>query len=289
MIVPLFSRDYTEDITDGVTDAASTYTIAGIHQAVKTHLSLMGTVKRKSERQGYLSLRADYDDVKEQAGTLADARCQLFFQDIKQNDAESNLVWFQPWGQACLVAGARAGAPVGTPLTFKYFNCTGIRHTAQAMTTEEEDIVQDFDPITQGEDAIKANLCFFEAPQGGGFRLAMDNTTYGRDGNWVYNRGHVLYAADVLAYDFRTQTENIFVGKKNTLSANEAKAICETILATYLAQGITVSTSDAPLGFKGLITRLSGNTLEIDVTVKLVEGIDFVLERLTLSRASGTA
>ncbi len=288
-IVPLFSRNYSEDVTDLLTDAASTYTIAGIHQGLKTHLSLMATVKRKSERQGYLSQRASYSTIKAQAGTLADFRCQLVFQDVKQNDSQGNLIWFQPWALACLVAGARSGSPIGTPLTFKYLNCSGIRHTAQVMTTVEEDIVLDFDPITQGEDAIRANLTFLESPQSGGFRLAMDNTTYGKDGNWVYNRGHVLYAADVLAYDFRTQTENIFVGKKNTLSANEAKAICESILATYLSQGITVSTSDAPLGFKALIVRLNGNTLEIDVTVKLVEGIDFVLERLTLSRASGTA
>lgn len=289
MVVPLFSRDASDDIADGLTESTSAYTIAGIHQAVKTHLSLMATVKRRSERQGYLSYRASYADVKEQAGVLADPRCQLMFQDIKQNDSEGNLKWFQPWALACLVAGARAGSPVGTPLTFKYLNCSGIRHTADEMTTEEEDITLDFDPVTQADDAIAHNVTFLEAPQSGGFRLAMDNTTYGKDGNWVYNRGHVLYAADVLAFDFRTQTENIFVGKKNTISANEAKSICESILATYLSQGITVSTADAPLGFKNLIVSINGNVLNIDVTVKLVEGIDFVLEKITLSRATGSA
>ncbi len=55
-VVPLFSRDATADISDRLTDAGSTYTIDGIHQAVKSHLSLMSTTKKKSERQAYLSV-----------------------------------------------------------------------------------------------------------------------------------------------------------------------------------------------------------------------------------------
>jgi hypothetical protein len=50
-VVPLFSRDSTEDITDQQTDSGSSYTVAGIHQAVKTHCSLMRTTKARSERQ----------------------------------------------------------------------------------------------------------------------------------------------------------------------------------------------------------------------------------------------
>jgi hypothetical protein len=45
-VVPLFSRDASADISDALTDAGSTYTILGIHQAVKTHLSLMSTTRK---------------------------------------------------------------------------------------------------------------------------------------------------------------------------------------------------------------------------------------------------
>src|SRR5208282_2249607 len=44
-VVPLFSRDATADIADELTDPGSNYTILGIHQAVKTHLSLMSSTK----------------------------------------------------------------------------------------------------------------------------------------------------------------------------------------------------------------------------------------------------
>ncbi len=288
-VVPLFSRDATADIADNMTDTASTYTIDGIHQSVKTHLSLMSTTKKRSERQGYLSLKDTYDNCKAAAIGLAFSRVQLCIQDTRNVDAQGAIKWFQPWSASALLAGARGGSPVGNPMTFKYFNMSGIRHTDQDMSTAEEDIVIDFDPDTQYDDAIKAGISFWEAPQSGGFRLVVDNTTYGKDGNWVYNRGHVQYAADILAYDFRNQLENIYVGLKNTVSAAEIKSTCESILSTYLAQGITVSTSDAKNGFKQLIVQINGNTVNISVVVKLVEGIDFVLADITLQRAQATA
>ena len=288
-VVPLFSRDAAADIADALTDAASNYTILGIHQAVKTHCSLMATTKRKSERQGYLSLKDTYIACKDQAQTLADARQQLVIQDVRQIDSNGAIKWFQPWAAACLLAGARGGSPIGNPMTFKYFNMSGIRQTAQSMSTAEENIVIDFDPDTMYDDAIANGISFWDHPQTGGFRLIVDNTTYGKDGNWVYNRGNVLYAADVLAYDFRNQLENIYVGLKNTVSASEIKSTCESILVTYLAQGITVSSSDAKNGFKQLIVQINGNTVNVSVVVKLVEGIDFVLADITLQRATQTA
>lgn len=288
-VIPLFSRNATADIADNLTDAASTYTIDGIHQAVKTHLSLMKTTKKKSERQGYLSVKDTYLNCKAKVGNMADARIQMAIQDIRQANAQGVIKWFQPWALACLLAGARGGAPIGLPLTFKFMNCSGIRHTAQSMNTAEADIVIDFDPDLQYDDAIQAGITFLEAPRTGGFRVLVDNTTYGIDDNWVYNRANVLYAADIVAYNFRNTMELRYIGVKNTLRAAEVKSTAESVLATFLAQGITVSTGDAPQGFKSLSVRIEGNTIYISVTIKLVEGIDFVLNEITLQRASQTA
>jgi hypothetical protein len=220
---------------------------------------------------------------------MADSRIQLTIQDIRQIDAGGNITWFEPWAGACLLAGARGGSPVGLPMTFKYFNMSGIRQTAQPMTTPEAQIVQGFNPGIQYDDAIANGITFWEQPLTGGFRLVVDNTTYGADANWVFNRGNVQYAADVLAYDFRNQLENIYVGVKNTISAAAVMNTCSSILTGYLAQGITVSTTDAPNGFKQLVVQIVGNTINISVVVKLVEGIDFVLATITLQRASSSA
>jgi hypothetical protein len=285
-IVPLFSWDATDDIADGTTDAGSTYTIAGIHQAVKTHISLMKTTKKRSERQGYLSLKDSFANCKIVAGDLADGREQLVIQDVRQSDAQGNIKWFQPWSLACLLAGARGGAPIGEPMTFKFLNCSGIRHTAQPMSTPDADIVVDFDPDLQTDEAIQSGLTFLENPQNGGFRVVVDNTTYGRDGNFVWNRANVVYAADIVAFNLRNSLEAVYVGKKNTVSVADIAGVASTILNGFLTQGITVSTADAPQGFKNLVVRLEGNTIYVEVTIKIVEGIDFILSEITIQRAT---
>jgi hypothetical protein len=285
-IVPLFSRDAADDIADSLTDSLSTYTIDAIHQAVKTHISLMKTTKRRSERQGYLSLKDSYANCKTKAGDLADGRLQLLIQDVRQTDVSGVIKWFQPWALSCLMAGARGGAPIGEPMTFKFLNCSGIRQTAQAMSTPDANIVVDFDPDLQTDDAIQSGLTFLENPQTGGFRVVVDNTTYGRDGNFVWNRGNVIYAADIVAFNFRNSLEAVFVGKKNTVSVADIAGVASTVLNGFLTQGITVSTPDAPQGFKNLVVRLQGNTIYVEVTIKIVEGIDFVLSEITIQRAT---
>lgn len=288
IVVPLFSRDAVNDISDSLTDINSTYTISGINQAVKTHLALMGTTKKRSERQAVCSFKDTYDNVKIHAGVLSDGKIQLTMQDIKQVDSNGVLKWFQPWSLACLIAGARCGSTIGTPLLFKFLNCSGIRQTAQPMITAEEDIVEDFNPRTQYEDAIIAGITFLERPQTGGFRVVCDNTTFSADdvnAGWVWNRGNVVYTAFVFMKDFRRQIESAYVGKKNTVSVAEIKSTCDSVLRVYLGQGITVSTADAPSGYKNLSVRIEGNTIYISVTIILVEGIEWALLDLQISRA----
>jgi hypothetical protein len=234
-------------------------------------------------------MKDTYDNCKLAAQNLAYERVQLMIQDVRQTDSLGNIKWFQPYALAAMIAGSRGGAPIGEPLTFKFMNASGIRQTAQAMSTADQDIVNDFDPGLEFDDAIQNGITFLERPQSGGFRVVVDNTTYGVDGNWVKNRGNVMYAADVLAFDFRRQLENIYVGVKNTVKAEEVKSVAASILATYLAQGITVSTPDAPNGFKQLVVQINGNTINISVIVKLVEGIDFVLADITLQRVQSVA
>lgn len=279
-IIPLFSRDATADIADGLTDSQSTYTIAAVHSGLKNHLSFTATTKARSERQGYASIKDTYANSKLAVSNMGYGRVQMVIQDVKQVDSTGVIRWFQPWALACMIAGSRCGSPVGTPLTFKYMNATGIRQTAQPMTTPDASIVQDFDADIMYDDAIQNGVTFLEHPQTGGFRVVVDNTTYGKDGNWVLNRGNVLYAADVVAYDFRNQLEQAYVGAKNTITNGEVASFTQGLLATYLTQGITV----AP-GYKNLSVRITGNTINISVVVVLVEGIDFILTDLTITRA----
>jgi hypothetical protein len=279
-IVPLFSRDATEDMADGLTDTSSTYTIDAIHALMKSHLSFTAATKKRSERQGYLSFKGSYEDSKAKAATMGDGRIQMVIQDCKQASSLGVIQWFQPWATACFLAGGRAGSIVGTPMTYKYLGMTGIRHSSDPMTTAEGLVQTDFDPDIQYDDAIASGITFLEAPQTGGFRVVVDNTTYGKDGNWVFNRANVLYAADVVAYDFRNQMESIYVGRKNTVTSSEVSSVASSILTGYMAQGLLVSP-----GFKNLTVKIVGNEIRISVTIVLVEGIDFVLTDFIVTRS----
>ena len=285
-ILPLFSRDATLDYADGLTDQASTYTIAGIHQAVKTHISLMKTVKKRQERQGYLSIKSTFAIAKTTAANLADGRQQLVIQDVKQADSQGTIKWFQPYALAALLCGARCGASIGEPMTFKYLNTSGIRQTGQAMSTTEANIVQDFDANTQYDEAIQNGITFLEQAINGGYRIVVDNTTYGRDANFVWNRANVIYAADTIALNLRQGLEDVYVGKKNTVSVAEISATAASILDQLRSQGLTVQTGDAPAGYKNLTVSMVGNTIYVSVIVKIVEGIDFVLSDITIQRAT---
>src|SRR5690606_19559764 len=125
-----------------------------------------------------------------------------------------------------------------------------------------------------------------EAPQTGGFRVVVDNTTYGRDNNFVWNRANVLYAGDIVAFNFRNALEARFVGRKNTVSIADIAGYATSVLNNFLQQGITVSTPDAPQGFKNLVVRIEGNIIRVECVIKLVEGIDFVLADITIQRAT---
>lgn len=265
-IVPLFSQDASKDKLEGLTSPQSAYEISAIHSLVKNHINEMKSIRNKMERQAVLSFIESFEKCKLKAFELSDSRIQLVIQHVRQVDSRGNAKWFQPWLLACMIAGARSGASIGMPLTFKYLNATDFKH-------------EDFDPNTKCDEAIKAGITFVERPMTGGVRLVIDNTTYSKDDNWFYNRASCIYAADIAMQSWRSRME-MFVGKKNTLQLADVQLVAEAILREFKNQGITVG----PLGYKDLSIKIQGNTVMCKVTLILVEGIEFVLTESTMTR-----
>lgn len=277
-LVPLFSRDATSDILDELTEPSSTYQISAINAAAKSHCILMSNTLSRSERNTYCSIKDSYTNSKTESASLASERVSLALQDIKVLKTDGTLDWVQPWGMASVAAGMQAGAPIGEPMTFKFINVSGIRHSS-------------FDPQTQADDAIDSGLLFAEQPEQGGFRMVLGNTTYGKDANFVYNRISVLYAADTVAYNLRKQLEAIFVGVGQAVAdAQSIKNTCISILSTFLAAGLIVGDdTNSGTGFKNLDVRIEGNVAYVDVTITPVQGIDFILPSLVLDNIRQTA
>lgn len=276
-IVPLFSRDATADIADGLTEASSTYTIAGVLAALRSHCAQMSTVKGRKERQGFAGIKASYDAAKQAAADNAYNRLQLSFQEAQVLAADGTTPFKQPHALAVISAAMKAAAVVGLPNTFKAPNILGFRAPSG-----------DFDPETQADDAIDANLCFVERAPGGGFRFVLDNSTYAQAKDaWFNARPSVIYAADTAALSIRLNTET-FVGLRNSdVTVETIKNLLVSVMDNLRASGIIVpDAASGGRGYKDLSVRIEGSIVRISVTLVLVEGLEFILSDITVQRAS---
>jgi hypothetical protein len=270
-VVPLVSRDASALIAIGETDPASTFTVDAVNAQALTHCVTASNTKNRSERNCYVSKKAAFASAQAAAQDLNHERASLLFQDVEVLGADGELAFKDPWAAACIVAGVQAGTPVGTPATFKGINANGIQH-------------QDYNSKTQVDLAIQAGLLPLEEVDSGGIRIVVHNSTYSKDANEVYNRPSVLEAADYVAFNLRQQLEAIFVGEKARSGSAEAiKNAVISIMSAFLQDEIIVGDdTNENLGWKNLTVTISGNKANVEVTITPVQGIDFVLNRITL-------
>jgi hypothetical protein len=287
--LPCISQDASEDVLSGLTDPASSYDIETVHAMLDTHLRLRSSIKNRKEAQGMVGYRKQSkDDVYTQSTTLGSELIQLCMQDCLIVDSSNELNWKQPHIFAAALAGARLGSEVGEPLTHKFLAFSGVGHYVNTSTG----IVQgDFDPEIDFEPAIDAGVTFTE-PSSGGFRVVVDNTTYGRDANFVFNRGSVMEAAQYIAKTVRADAELAFIGKKTSFAtASAIKSRIRSKLVQLFEDEIMSPSDDAPQGFREdtFIVEVSGNTAEVQVEVKPVQGLDFIFITFTLGDTQQSA
>jgi hypothetical protein len=289
IIVPCISQDAADDILAGVTDASSSYDIETVHAMLDTHLRLRGSIKNRKEAQGVVGYRKQAKaDAFEQAAKLGSELIQLCMEDVLVVDSSNSLKWKHPHIMAAMVAGMRMGTPIGEPLTHKYLAVQGLGHFVNPSTGK---VMGDYNSLTDYEEAIAAGVTSAE-PAAGGWRVMVDNTTYGADENFVWNRGSVVEAAQYTAKTIRADAEAAFVGRKNSVVTAESIKNRIRSKLTELFKGQVLSPSDdAPMGFREdtFIVQVTGNTAEVFVEVKPVQGIDFVLINFTLGETKQTA
>lgn len=278
IVVPLISQDASALSTSGDTDPSSTFTVDAVNLQAVTHCITASNTKNRSERNCYISVKESFVNSQSAALDINSERASMLFQDVQVLGADGNLKFLDPWAAACLVAGIQAGTPVGTPATFKLINASSIRH-------------QDFNPKTQAELAIDNGLLALEAVDSGGFRVVVQNSTYSKDANFVFNRPSVLAAADTVAFNLRAQLEEIFVGEKaRTGSAEAIKNTVIAIMSRFLSDELIVGDdTNNNLGWKDLIVTINGDVANVEITITPVQGIDFILNKITLDNIRQTA
>lgn len=279
-VVPLFSQDATADIIDGLTESGSTYTIDAINLAVKAHVLKMSTVKKRRNRQAFLSKEDTFTAQKEAASNLASSRCSLAFEDFKQLGGDGNITQFQPWMGATLAAAMQA-AGFYRAIFHKDITTAGIVHADGSYNPKND---------TDVEDALLSGLLPARKSDQGGFIFDSDQTTYTKDDNFVFNSIQAMYAADVIALTTAQRMEGAFIGQSVAdVSAAIALSFLEGIMADFLRLKLIAASDDAPKGFKNAQIRLNGGNLLVSVEIKLAGAIYFNIINFLVSPVTQTA
>lgn len=278
VVVPLVSQDASDDITDSLTDAASTYTVDAVNLQADSHCRLASNTTNRSERLCFVSKKDTFANSYAAAKALNSEFSQMVIQDVDVINVNGDIETQPPYVNAAIAAGLRAGAGVGEAITFKYANINGFSH-------------QDYNAKTNIETAIRYGLCVLEAPDAGGFRYVLDNTTYQKDANFVFNRGNVFSAAQYVVYNLRSILESIFVG--TSVSANNAtsvKSVATQVLTQFRDDNILIGDDlNKQMGFRNLVVTTTGNTTSISAIITPVQANEFMLISLTLDTIRQTA
>lgn len=284
LVIPLASQDASDDLAEdsSSTDLSSTYEVASIHAATRNHCKSMSSTKNRKERQCYLGMRGTFEEAKTQSLALSSEFCSLLIQDIQVAGSDGNLVFKQPHIAAALCAGLQAGADIGQPTTKKRIAAQAIRHVKKQGLTPS--ILEKFDPRKKADQAIEANIMPLEQLSTGGVRIIVQNSTYSKDNNFVWNRPSVISCMNFIAKVMRTSIDDKFVGEKNRTTTPQAiKADIEGLMADMLKSDIIVGDdTNGGLGYKNLVIRAEGNTVFVDITVTPVQGVDFVFTNIAI-------
>lgn len=266
-VIPLFSRDATYDISDGLTDSASTYTIDSINSAVRSHVLSMSVLKRRRPRQAFVSYRGTFAASKTASGNMASSRVAMFFQDVKDVDSTGSLKQFQPWMAGVKAAGMQA-AGFYRPIVNKFINISGALSGAGDFNDQID---------SKLEDALLSGLCPIVRDEAGGYRWVSDQTTYTKDDNFVFNSIQAVYVGDVIAQTTAQRMERAFVGQSVAdISAALALTTLEGIMSDMKRLKLISASDDAPKGFKSATIRIVGPAMVVSLEIKLAGAIYFI-------------
>lgn len=279
-LVPLFSRDAALDKLDRLTDNASTYTIAAINAAARAHVLKMSTLKRRKNRQAFPSIKDTFAKAREAGSNTASFRCAMPYMDIRNQSADGTVKQFAPW-MGSVIAAAMQAAGFYKAIVRKFANVSGALQAAKDFDDQDD---------TQVEDALLSGLLPMRRAETGGWYWVSDQTTYGKDSNFVFNSIQATYVADIIALTTAQRMEAAFVGQ-SVADVNEAlaRAFLETIMEDFKRLKLIAPSDDAPAGFRNAKIKINGTAMVVSLEVKLAGAIYFIPISFLVSQVQQSA
>lgn len=256
------------------TAAQGTFTIDSIVAALAAHCKLVSGTKGRNECQGWVGA------AKTKSGLLALAAAQNMAHVVvtgqkvlRQKVATSAIEYFPEWAHACELAGMRAGASLGMPLTKKVTSAKGI--TQDASWSDQND--------TDLEDLILGGVTVSQNVQNVGVQVVKCVTTYTQKDNDAFIQESLVQSWKAFSWDFRTEIDRRVTGQpgdEDLLSLIPGAA--DKIGSVYRDRKTITDDQDPVTGedrnaWRDLKAKLTGSVIEVGLTITLVSGVDFTL------------
>lgn len=259
-----------------VTPASSN---AAIHAMADSHCAFMSTVG-KMERRAICGMASGTTDAQAIAAALAinSDRTSLVHLGMYDYDDTGNLVLFQPYIMAAMIAGAFAGSDPGTPLTNKTLKIRGLERKLRNPT--------DTDPLITG-----GVLCVESTATG--YKVVKSISTWLVNDN--YNRVEVSTGAalDFVVRNVRDALDVLRGEKNSPLLLARAVSIADTTLQELArpepqGPGVIVG-DDANPPFKGITATIEGDVLRVEFQCSPAIPCNYVLTTVYAVPYTGTA
>jgi len=278
-LVPLFSRDFGLDVSLGLTDPTSSYTVDSINAYARGHVLALSTLKRRKNRQAFLSKKDTFANAQLAAGNIASFRCSMVFQDVKNVDSFGNINQYAPWMGAVVAAGMQAAA-FYKAIFNKGINIIGALQAAGDYSDQSD---------SNTETALNSGLMPIYKSESGPWKWQSDQTTYGKDNNFVFNSVQAIYVADVIALTTAKRMQDAFLGESIAdVSATAAMSFLQGIMNDFLRLKLIAGSDDAPAGYKNIVVKIAGPALIVSLEVKLAGAIYFIPINFLVSQVSQT-
>lgn len=266
-MVPLVSKDATV--------AQGTFTFSAISAAFAAHLNLVNSTYGRNECQGWYGMEGTKTAIITQLQAQNNMHlCMVAQKPLLPRQADAVQVYFPEWAYACLLAGARAGAPLGEPLTWKYLNSYGSTSDASWSESNDDDV----------KDLMRAGLTVINYINGKGYRIDKCVTTYTRTDNDAYTEETVVQIWKAFAYDVRSKIEEALTGRPGFLASNVANIIVD-VGDLYERNGAIMASTENGRPVKAcrnISYSLAGDVLTWGCTITPTPGINFEIGSISL-------